>query len=192
ALWIVPTFSSDNLEDLPPATSNTNLLGVAEAREKARSGLRRGTPEVILPLGFEATKIWAPAILTLSAFVCRTPCQWKAIEPQFERFRQRHACGLEALALRRTYGGRRSGSLVAIAESIFRSIRAGSHDLTKALHLDRLSPEMKEAANRRRLQLEGLREAASQELDDRMDARHYGAKKVPSAIIVTKADESWL
>jgi hypothetical protein len=188
--WIISTFSSDTLEDLPPPASDSVLLGASEAQATAGRALRRGMPEAIVPLGFEARKTRAYRAIRLSAFVCRTPAQFDALTAQFERFNERNACGLEGLALRRPYNGRRAGSVSAVAESIYDRIRDGTHDLTKSLHLGRPIAALTSASERRREGLEAMRREAARGLLEQMDPGSCGADEFPVGIVLTRAGES--
>ena len=158
--WIFSTYVTDQLTDLSPVACDTILLKYKEAHIKARAARRDGLCNVLLPLGFTAQKIIGYKPLRLSAFLFTSPRQMRTITRQVERFERAHGCGLEVLALRRSYGDREQGSLHATAEAIYQIIRAGKHDLVKALHLDRLPTELMTIAQNRRYQVDSCRGVA--------------------------------
>jgi hypothetical protein len=137
--WLLETYAADCMATLPPITQDPVLLRADEARKKARRYLKKGIAEVVMPLGHRDRKVKTYQPIRLSAFVCRDPKQWKALERQFERLGRATGAGPEVLALRRGYGGRPARSLVAIASEIYDRIMAGERDLSKAMHLTRRS-----------------------------------------------------
>jgi hypothetical protein len=111
-----------------------------------------------------------------------------ALDRQFGRFERRTGCGLEALVLKRSYADRRSGSLRAIAERVYGLIRAGSRDLTKALHLSRPSAAMDDPAAERRRRREELRRSARRDLEGRMGVGGEGPDGPTTGIVLTRSD----
>ena len=96
------------------------------------------------------------------------------------------------LALRRGYGGRPAGSLAAVASDLYRRIRAGEGDLSKSLHLARPTQAVEEATFGRREGIERLRDAAWDDLLDRVDVDRLGPEELAASIICTAAGEPWL
>jgi hypothetical protein len=190
--WVVDTYSTDCLEDLPPVTTDTVLLKVKEARLKARKVLRSGTPEVVFPLGQEATKVRAYRAIKASAFTFQTPEQYARIDKQLRKFFEKTSCGPEVLALRRTYRGKQQGSLRALAEEIYEVIQSGGRDLTKHMHLNRTFPALKEAAAERRAQARQLREEGDEALRKKIDVRGLKPAATKAAILCRRSDRHLL
>ena len=186
--WILRTYRADDLTVLPPVTEDENLLKVPEAKVAARRALRRGSPAVVLPLGMPHRTVRAYKALKPSAFVFQSPAQRKALGRQVERLARRAGCGLEVLALRRGYGGRRGGSIEAVAEAVYDHIQAGGRDLTRLLHLGRLGPALEEAAAARREQARTLRAAAEAEESGAIAA----GDDLAAAIVYARADRRLL
>jgi len=185
--WILRTYPGDDLTDLPPVTEDENRLKVPEAKAAARKALRQGSPAVVLPLGLPHRKVRAYKALKPSAFVFQSPAQLKALVGQVERFARKTGCGLEGLALRRGYGGRRGGSIAAVAAAIYDHIQAGGRDLTKLLHLGRLGHGLEETSTARLAQARSLRAAAEAEQSGAINAGAAG-DDLAAAIIYTRAD----
>jgi hypothetical protein len=189
APWIVGTYSTDSLQGLPPLSRDETLLKVKDALGKARGALRSGLAEVIVPLGYEHSVVRSYRALRLSAFVCQTPGQWKALDRRFRRFTADHGCGLEVLALRRGYGGRARGSITAVAEAVFREIHRGGRDLGGALHLTRESPEVA-TASLARLEARELQAASSSDaLLIQVDPSQHDPTTIQTAIVCRHADD---
>lgn len=185
--WIVPTYSTDRMETLPPLAEDKILLGYVEARQKALSAVESGVSELYFPLGLAHRTVANYKAIKLSAFVFQTPQQRKTIEKQFERFWDNWLCGLELLALRRSYGGRRQGSLADVAKVIYDLIRRGEHDLTSCLNLNHLGQQMQEVANNRQAEVENRKRQAQQDLFGRIDMRRAEARTIATGYIVDQA-----
>ena len=162
--WIVDVYSSDNFTELPPVTEDLTLLKYKEAVQRAKRAHLEGYDEILLPLGFAFMKVLNYRIIKPSAFVFLNPNQSQAISRQMDRFRKENACGLEGLALRRSYGRRRQGSLADVAEAIYESVRAGEHDLTRRLNLTRGLDALAAMSRSRTEELARCKEAALQDL----------------------------
>ena len=78
--WILETYPADCMESLPPITQDRVLLKTGEAKERARRYLKRGVAAVVLPLGHHDRKVLSYQAIRLSAFVCRDPKQWEALD----------------------------------------------------------------------------------------------------------------
>ena len=89
---------------------------------------------------------------------------------------------------RRGYGGRRGGSIAAVADACYDHIQAGGRDLTRLLHLGRLGPALEETAGTRREQARSLREAAEAEESGAIAA----GDDLAAAIVYTGADRRLL
>src|SRR5262249_15375599 len=92
---------------------------------------------VSYPLGWEQRRVLTYKVIKLSAFLFQTPAQQSAFVNALAKFTESYSCGLEVLALRRSGEGRRRGSIADIAALIYRLIREGDMNPTKALHLTR-------------------------------------------------------
>lgn len=90
-----------------------------------------------------------------------------------DRFREQNGCGLEVLALRRSYGHRRQGSLADVAEAIYLTVQAGESDLTRRLNLNRPFQALTEVSDVRVRELEQRKEAALDELWELMNAANH-------------------
>src|SRR5438045_4995947 len=126
--WIVDTYSTDTLKELPPLTQDTQLLKHKEAMRKADRALRE-FPRVILPLGFRHEKVKNFAVFKVNQFIFQTPQQYQAVERQLARFRRQNGCGIEIITLRRDYQGKRHPSLAHLAERIYEHLQTGDRDL---------------------------------------------------------------
>ena len=136
--WLVEVYSTDNLTELPPITSDTRLLKVKPAQQKARAALAEGIPEVFMPLGLPDEHVMNYKIIKPSGFVFQTPDQHRAFVKMKDKFENDHGCGLELVAFRRTIRGRRKrGSIADVATWIYELIQAGEHDFVKPLNLNR-------------------------------------------------------
>src|SRR5262249_14091436 len=116
---LVAAYSRDELTTPPPVTEDGVLLSLAPALQKAKQALAAGAGRVLLPLGFTAAKVLTYRCLKPSAFLFRTPEQRAAVVRQWQRFEQQTGHGLELLALRRAYRGRRQGSLADLASAVY-------------------------------------------------------------------------
>jgi len=190
--WILATYPQDRVDSLPPISTDRNLLKITEAKAKARRYLNRGVPAVVLPLGHHETKVLGHKAIRLSGFVCRDPKQWKSLDRQLRRSEDKTGCGLEILALRREYGDRPGGSLVATATTIYERILAGQRDLSKPLHLTRLSKDLEKAIAVRRADSERLKDEAWADLLDRIDGSRLDPGSLNAAILCQSREASWL
>ncbi len=174
--WIIQTYANDQLTQPPPITEDRVLLKFKEAVQKARRALRSSASRVCVPLGFQDSRVGMYRAIKPSAFIFKTPAQRDAIIKQIKKFVQKIGCGLEVLALRRSYGGRRKGSLEDIAETIYELIQRGDHDLTKALNLTRGFDQL-DAISAARQQDRALRKTiAANRLQSAVDANRMPAE----------------
>jgi hypothetical protein len=185
--WLVGTYAQDRLVELPPVTKEAELLSFARAAQKARKAIESGIPEVYFPLGLEHTKVLAYRALKASAFIFETPEQRAAVVKQWLKFESRTGAGLELLALRRGYKGRRCGSLRDLAEAIYELIRSGDINLTRALNLNRLG-QLEKLSRPRKEMIAQRKQAAEQGLMQRIDLRNIDGSTLATACIVTAAD----
>lgn len=134
-----------------------------EAEFVARQALKESDgdrpEEVYLPLGLEAREVQAYKVLKPSAFVFRTPEQRRKVINAFRKFEETCDCGPELLSQRRSYDGRRQGSLVDVAEAVYAFIRAKGDNITRELNLTRSFQALEEV---RTTHLERLRERKRQ------------------------------
>jgi hypothetical protein len=155
ARWILRTYPADTYVGPPPVTESRALLSFQEACQVARKafdvllevryedefGEQPVAPtvplRVYLPLGLERRRPQSYKVIRPKAFLFRTPQQESKFTRASEKFTSCYGTGLEALALRRTWRGRRQGSIINIAEEIYRLIRAHEDNPTKALNLTR-------------------------------------------------------
>lgn len=183
--WMIKTYRSDELVDLPPITEDTILLKQKEAQRKAEKLLKTGVPRVLLPLGMPLRRISGYKPIKPSAFIFQSPAQRDAILKQVEKFHARTSCGLEVLALRRAYKGRRRGSLFDLLEKIYQRIQAGDHDLAKALNLARGFPLLDELSAARSNEFLKMRKAAEDELFSVIDVRSLPPEALTTGIVIS-------
>ena len=165
-----------------------DLLSFNQAGRAARRVLAGGVPQVVFPLRLEYRKVSAYRAVKESAFVFETPEQRAAVLKQVQQFERRTGAGLELLALRRTYGGRRQGSLTDLAEELYRLIREGNADWTKALNLNKMAGPLREIAELRLADLEARKGRAEADLAARIDARNLDPAVLATAYLLL-ADE---
>jgi hypothetical protein len=186
--WVVRTYSADRLGELPPVTQDRELLSFLRACQRARRALDDGVPEVVLPLGLEGRKVMNYRVIKASAFVFQTPDQRAALVKQMQRFEDRTGAGMEVLALRRAYKGRREGSLTDLAEIVYRLIREGEMNLTRALNLNKKYARLEAVAAERRRLLRAKRSAAEEALTAQIDARNLDLGDLPTACLLRPED----
>ena len=184
--WIFQTYSADNLESLAPVAEDRILLSYKEAGQKACSALESGIPEVYYPLGLANQRSANYKVMKPSAFMFQTPQQRRTIVKQIERFQDTWYCGLELLALRRSYGDRRQGSLVDVALAIYEEIQRGSHDLTSCLNMNRLGELLQQLAAIRGTEIEAAKQLALQDLYARIDVRNAKPGSIVTGYIVNQ------
>jgi hypothetical protein len=145
-------------------------------------------PAVYFPLGLENKRVMNYRVIKASAFIFQTPEQRAAVLKQLQRFENKTGAGLEVLALRRSYGVRRRGSQADVAEELYRLIRQGKDNLTKAFNLNKLAARVL-AVTCPRLQ-EIMRRKAEEraKLLETIDVRNLPAEALVTAYIVTPAD----
>lgn len=183
--WIIRTYPADRLLELPPITEDMDLLKYDEAIQHTRSALKAGIAVVYVPLGLGHRKVGNYKVFKPSAFIFETPEQRTAIIKQIRKFEARTGCGLELLALRRSYGDRREGSLADLAEEIYQRIRAGEHDLAKALNMNRKLGHLGEVSTERLAALEARRTAARDALFTAIDMSGVDPKGILTGRLLT-------
>jgi hypothetical protein len=166
--WLLLAYSLDHAGALPPLVLDRDLLSVRQAAQQARKALRKGAERVVLPLGFELEKVLGYQVIKMSAFIFDTPQQHAAVLRQVERFKQKAGCGLDILALRRSYRERKEGSLSDLAQEVHDLIREGRNDLAAMLNVRKLSPALRAVAAGRLKDLQELKARAEQDLLRRM------------------------
>jgi hypothetical protein len=186
--WLVEAYSHDRLTELAPLAEDVELLSFDRAGQRARKALDTGMPQVLFPLGLEVRRVQNYRVLKPSAFIFETPEQRAALLKQWQRFEERTACGLEVLALRRAYRGRRQGSLTDLAEEIYRLVRGGGTNLTAALNLRKRGRALDELAAARAADIARRKAAAEADLFAAIDVRGLDPATLPTAWLVTADD----
>jgi hypothetical protein len=180
--WMVQTYfkSAGKRKDiLAPLTCETGLLSLDSAMGRAKAALAVKPGPVYLPLGLASRKTLAYKIVKLSAFVFGTPEQRVALLRQLDRFQRATGCGLEVLALRRSYGGRMAGDIEHVLQEVEKVIRSGGRNLTRALHLNQVldagkSPATAAFCRERRKRLQIQRATADADLRRRITSATAG------------------
>jgi hypothetical protein len=186
--WLVESYAKDTLTGPAPLAEDTELLSFHRAGQRARGALDAGAPAVVFPLGLEVRKVQNYRALKPSAFVFDTPEQRAAVLKAWKKFEDRTGCGLEVLALRRTYKRRRQGSLVGLAEEIYQMIRAGGHNLAAALNLYKRNRALQALVDARVAEVQRLKAKAEAELFAAIDVRNLDPTALPTAWLVTADD----
>jgi hypothetical protein len=140
--YLVATYSADRLTDLPPVGEDRDLLGPKPAAAAVRRAIGGGACRARYPLGFARAKVVSYRVIKMSAFLFQTPAQRRKVLRQVQRFEDRHGCGLELLALRRGYRGRREGSLADLAEAVREMIASGGDRLDTTLNIRKLDERL--------------------------------------------------
>jgi hypothetical protein len=182
--WVVRTYSTDSVTHVPPVTEENELLALGKAGQKAKQIMAHGVPAVVHPLRLQYRKVSAYEALKMSAFVFETPEQRAAVLKQVQKFEKTRGAGLELLALRRTYNGRRHGSLAGLAEEIYHFLRAGGCNVSKHLNLNKLGGQLKEMAERRLGEIESRKNQAEQDLAWRIDVRNHDLADLVTAYLL--------
>lgn len=183
--WLVDSYSDDRLEGPSPLGKDRDLMSHGRAGQVARKALEAGVGEVVFPLGHAEERTRNYKALKPSAFVFGTPGQRAAVVKQVRKFEERTGCGLEVLALRRSYGSRRKGSLADLAAAIHGLVRSGGDNLASALNLNRLPVELKEIARKRLDDLGSRRRAAWRSLLEEIDAGRHDPDTLATALVLT-------
>jgi hypothetical protein len=186
--WLVRTYPADCLTDLPPITEDTDLLSFDQARRKAERALAGGVPAVVYPLRIPYRRVSAYRALKESAFVFETPEQRAAVLKQVQKFEQKTGAGLELLTLRRTYGGRRQGSLSDLAEELYSFIRGGGSNVHRLLNLNKLKGVLEEWAGRRAAEIQSRKDRAEGDLLTRIDVRRLDPANLATAYVLSTAE----
>jgi hypothetical protein len=185
--WIVETYSTDTMHSLSPITTDRELLTWKQAVSKARQALEQGAEAVYLPLGMSFARTLNYRAIRPSAFVFQSPKQRAAILKQFQKFEEKTGCGLEVLTLRRSYGGRRQGALVDLAEQLYRLIQAGDRDVTKKFNLTRSFEALEQISGERLGEIQMLRDYAAAEL-----FQQIADPNVPTGLVIGPNTLFWL
>jgi hypothetical protein len=127
-------------------------------------------------------------VLKPSGFLFRTPRQQGAFTRALARFAKETSCGLEALALRRDYGGRAEGSIIDIAERAFRLIREGKVNFSNALNLARAIGELAPQLLDHHANYLARKAEAEEELHRAIDAKKMDDAAALTGMFVTQAD----
>lgn len=147
--WITEVYSTDSIHDLPPITEDQVLIQFNDAVSVAKKKIEDGAETVFLPLGMPFPKFMNYRVIKFTEFVYQSPEQRTTIIKQIKKFEGKHGCGIELLALRRSYGNLKRGSLRALTEEIYRFIQSGERDITKKFNLNRLNVDLKEESRQR-------------------------------------------
>jgi hypothetical protein len=185
--WLLRTYRTGTLVELPPLAEDRELLSLDRAAQRARAALEQGPQEVYLPLGLAHTKVLNYKIVKASAFVYENAEQRAALVRQIQRFEER-GCGLEVLALRRSYGDRHQGSVEDVLKAIHAAVRAGRRNLTTVLNLNKLTGPVTEVAEQRRAEVARRKDEAERRLRERLDAPRLEPEAYPTALQVTADD----
>jgi len=186
--WLVRTYSNDTLTELAPVAEDTELLAFTKAAQQARAVLKGGVEVAFFPLGLERRKVMNYRALKASGFLFNRPEQRAAIVKAWVKFEGKSGAGLEALALRRSYGGRRQGSLEDLAEELYRLIRNDEDNLTKLLNLNKLSQTVLSATSPRSTQIKQRKAEIDQAFWETIDATNLVPEALPTAYLVTAAE----
>lgn len=198
--WIVQTYAADRYDGPPPITESTALLSYKDANRVGRRALktleaprsqaeRENDPVLIYyPVGLESRRVLAYTVIKLSAFLFRTPQQQEKFEKAMKKFAESCGCGLEALALRQGSGGRKKGSVVDVAEAIYRLIREGEENPTKALNLTRSFTELENVRRTHFREILRRKAEADEELIRRIDARTMDGPATLTGLFVNRSD----
>jgi hypothetical protein len=95
------------------------------------------------------------------------------------------------MALRRGYNDRRAGSIQFLAEWIYEIIQSGSHNLTKALNLNRPLAGLHDISVERLAELESERFNAEQQLFNTMDVSRLSPADLLTGLVITPATCPW-
>jgi hypothetical protein len=139
---------------------------------------------VYLPLGLPDRKPLAFRAVKFSAFIFRSPSQFKKLSRQEQRFTKNNSCGLELLCLRHKYRTAGPLKLSELATQFYDYIQQDGGDFTKKFHLHRLSRELAPLARKRTAELNRRRNEAGRDLQTRIDARHLTDEAKKTGIFV--------
>jgi hypothetical protein len=192
--FLVAAYASDTLSELPPLAEDEDLLSPDRAMAEVRRAVAGGSGPVRFPLGFALRRVKNYKLIKPSAFLFRDPAQESRVLRQVGRFETEWGCGLEVLALRRGYGGRRSGSVAGVAAVVVRVVEAGGHRVLQALNAHKAGAELRALAQSRAEGMEARRRAIAAEFETRIVAREplAGAAEAPTAVLLTVADTDFL
>ncbi|HYV34809.1 MAG TPA: hypothetical protein VE988_03835, partial [Gemmataceae bacterium] len=200
APWLIEVSSSDNYQDPPPITESSTLLSYKDASRVARQALRtlekqqptnEDSPddcEVWFPLGLDYRKVQAYKIIKRSQFLFRTPIQRMKFIRAINKFAKKCGCGPEVLSMRRSHSGRRSGSIMDIAQAIHEYIRNGGDNITKALNLTRSFDELEHVQATFFQEVQSRKEQLKADLYRNIDARQLDTDATLTGWFVTKTD----
>jgi hypothetical protein len=126
-------------------------------------------------------------IFRLSAFIFRTPEQCIKFARQLDTLEKEFGCGLELVALRRGYNGRRTGSISSLAAELFQMIKDGKHRILREFNVDKLHPEIQKQAIERSAKIAHARLTAKAALRDQilLQATLGEADLAPTAILIS-------
>lgn len=185
--WVVETYRKDELKELSPVTQDTELLSYKKAGQKARKALNAGIPEVYFPLGLASNRVLNYRILKPSAFIFQNPEQRAAILKQWQKFEEKHGAGLELLALRRSYSGRKQGSVRDLAVAIYELIQQGDTSL-KGLNVGRLPEKLVEMAEDRSEDIAAKKQEVERRMMGMIDTRKIDPQTLATAYVVRGED----
>lgn len=195
--WIMKTYTTDTYTGPPPITLATNLLKIKQANSMAAGSfdelleeydewmmvdydvdpfylcIPKKPKRVVFPLGMDYQKVLAYKVIKPSAYLFRTPEQERAIRKAMDKFAAKYACGLEALALQRSQGERRHGSINSIASAIYQFIREGGEDLRRKWNLGRsTTPSLEEISEGHAKTWEAMKKRSRYGLIQAIDVRN--------------------
>lgn len=200
APWIVETYSRDRYDAPPPITESPSLMSYKDANRVARRALekleaprseveRQENPvSIYYPLGLEWRRILAYKVIKPSAFLFRTPQQRAKFVKAMQKFTDSTGCGLEVLSLRRGSEGRRKGSVADVAEAIYRLIREGEENPTKALNLTRSFKELDAVRQTHYQEIQRRKAEVDEALVRMIDSRTMEEPATRTGLFVNQSD----
>jgi hypothetical protein len=195
--WLMRVAIDDEYEP-PPITLNKHLLSYEQAIGAARTTIRalsderppaeRQSVAVQFPLGHNRPQVKLYRILRPSTFVFRTPAQKRSFKKAYTRFKEKYGVGFELLALRRSTGGRRHGSVNQISELIYQLIQTGTMNFSRGLNLTRAFQEGDEFLAVTRRQFDFERERVQGVFQTTIDARRHDGRSHMAGLYVNPVD----
>jgi hypothetical protein len=186
--WMLRSYRTDNMTELPPITEDVDLLTYNKAMRKAQQALASGIPEVVCPLRLECRKISTYTAVKVSAFVFETPEQRTTVLKQVQKLEKAWGVGLELLALRRSYRSRRRGSLANLAEELYRLLREGNDNWVKALNLNKMDVALRAICEQRKAEVARRQNEAEDDLLARIDTRQLDPAVLTAAYLLRAAE----
>jgi len=187
---LIRCYSTDNVTELLPIVDDSELLSLQQAHQKVRHCWSKN-PNcwAVLPLGWKSEKALNYQIIKPSAFLFQTAGQRRKILKQIQKFTDRHGCGLEILAMRRTYKNRRQGSIIDLATVIYDQVVAGRTQLSGGLNMHKVNPDLEKLAQERLSELTRRKKQASKRLQDCITWNLMRIPAIETCIALTERSE---